>query len=389
MPDASDNGYVRPAARTAALGIVAGWAASALVMAVSGQTDVRVPARIWLVGHGSGLTAGDTHFGIVPISVSALFILIMAWAARRTTRAELSDLGPYVGTVGAAVGVVAAGLAAATSTADVSTSIPRAVVGGFVVGCLGSALGAGWRYRATWVIPGLVRSVLTGAVRAVSVVLAASLLLVLVLLTWHAPRAADVWGLLSPGFLGGVALALACFLSIPTLVLWAASVLVGPGFAVGAGTSVDLSGSQLGPIPSFPTLAAVPDPGQFPPVVLVLGLVVPLAGVWAGSVSTRARVGAAAGAVAGVVLGVLIGMSGGGFGPGRMAEAGPPSATPLAVAVVVLAASGALGSLLAHYRGRRVSRSQVPNAFGPGEIGGLGIRDWDKFAGPDRRDDGS
>jgi hypothetical protein len=387
VPDAPENGFFRPAVQTAALGIGAGWAASALVMAVSGQVDVRIPARIWLVGHGSGLTAGETHLGIVPVSVTALFVLLMAWAARRTTRAELSDLGPYVGTVAATVGIVAAVLAAATSTDDVSTSIPRAVVGGFVVGGLGSTLGAGWRYRATWPVPGVVRLVARGAVRGVSGVLGASLVLVLVLLAWHGQRAADVWGLLSPSFLGGIALGLACLLSIPTLVLWAAAVLVGPGFALGAETSVDLTGSHLGLVPSFPTLAAVPDPGNFSPAVLVLGLVLPLAGVWAGSVTTRVRVGAAAGAVAGLVLGFLIATSGGGLGPGRMAEAGPPPVTPLAVAVAVLAASGAIGSLLAHYRGRRVSR--VPNPFERGEIGGLGIRDWDKFAGPDRRDDES
>jgi hypothetical protein len=356
-------------------------------MAASGHVDARLAARIWLVGHGAGLTAGETHIGIVPVSVTALFVLLMAWAARRTTRAELSDLGPYVGTVAAMVGIVAAVLAAATSTEDVSTSIPRAVVGGFVVGGLGGVLGAGWRYRATWPVPSGVRLVIRGASRGVGGVLGASLVLVLVLLALHGQRAADVWGLLSPSFLGGVALAFACILSFPTLVLWAASVLVGPGFALGADTSVDLTGSHLGLIPSFPTLAAVPDPGNFPPVVLVLGLVLPLAGVWAGSVTPRVRVGAMAGAVAGLALGFLIGMSGGGFGPGRMAVAGPPPVTPLVVAVAVLAASGAIGSLLAHYRGRRVSR--VPHPRERGETGGLGIRDWDKFAGPDRRDDGS
>jgi len=354
-------------------------------MALSGQADVRIPARIWLVGHGAGLAAGETHIGIVPVSVTALFVLLMAWAARRTTRAELADLGPYVGTVAATVGIVAAVLAAATSTDDVSTSIPRAVVGGFAVGGLGSALGAGWRYRTTLPVPDVVRLVVRGASRGVSAVLGASLVLVLALLAWHGQRAADVWGLLSPNFLGGLALAFACLLSIPTLVLWAASVLVGPGFALGAGTSVDLTGSHLGLIPSFPTLAAVPDPGNFSPPILVLGLVLPVAGIWAGSVTPRVRVGAASGALAGLVLGSLIGMSGGGFGPGRMAVAGPPPVTPLVVAVVVLAASGAIGSLLAHYRGRRVSR--VPTPFERGEIGGLGVRDWDKFAGPDRRDE--
>lgn len=356
MPEAPENGYLRPAIHTAVLGIGAGWAASALVMAVSGSTDPRIPARIWLVGHGSGLTAGATSVGVVPISVTALFVLLTAWAARRATKAGLSDLGQYVGVVGAVMGIVAAVLSAVTSTDAVSTSIARSAVGGFAVGGLGSALGAGWRYRETWEMPETARLIARGAVRATSLVLGVSLGLVLVLLAIHGDRAGNIWASLGPSFLGGVALAVACIMTVPTLVLWAAAVLVGPGFVVGSGTSVDLTGSHVGLMPSFPTMAAIPDPGLFPSVVLGLGLVLPAAGLWAGSVTPRIRVGAAAGVAAGLVVGVLIAMSGGGIGPGRMAEAGPPSVTPLVVAVLVLGASGALGSLLAHYRGRRVSR---------------------------------
>jgi hypothetical protein len=328
------------------------------------------------------LTAGSTHVGIVPISVTAMFVLLMAWAARRSTRAELSDLGQYVGTVAVIVGIVAAVVSAATSTDPVSTSIARSAVGGFAVGGLGSALGGGWRYRTNWDVPETIRLVGRGALRATLLVLGVSLGLVLVLLAVHGGRAANIWALLGPSFLGGVALAIASILTIPTLVLWAAAVLVGPGFAVGSGTSVDLTGSHVGLVPSFPPLAAVPDPGLFPQAVLVLGLVLPVAGVWAGLVTPRVRVGAAAGAAAGLVLGILIAMSGGGFGPGRMAEAGPPPVTPLAVAVPVLAAAGAIGSLLAHYRGRRVSRDRSA-------IGGLGLGLRDESAGPDRRGDGS
>ena len=57
MPEAPKNGYLRPAVRTAGLGIGTGWAASALVMALSGSTDFRVPARIWLI---TSLLAGQS-----------------------------------------------------------------------------------------------------------------------------------------------------------------------------------------------------------------------------------------------------------------------------------------------------------------------------------------
>ena len=169
---------------------------------------------------------------------------------------------------------------------------------------------------------------------------------------------------------GGLALAVMCLLSVPTLVLWATSVLIGPGFVLGTDTSVDLTGSHLGAVPGFPPLAALPAPGEFSGWVFVLGLVPLLAGIVAGfktdppvpgdsdsALLHRLGHGAAAGAVAGLVVGLAVAVSGGGIGPGRMADAGPPVLTPLLVAVPVLAMGGALGAVLAHYRGARAPRA--------------------------------
>jgi hypothetical protein len=274
------------------------------------------------------------------------------------------------------MGIASAILAAVVSTDDAVVSIPRAAVGGLLVGGMGAALGAGWRHRSQLSISPDVRLVARGATRALLAVLGASLVLVVLLLGVHGPRAADMWGLLDPSVGGAIILAVACLLSLPTLVLWTASVLVGPGFTLGTDTSVDLTGSYLGAVPGFPTLAAVPDPGSFGPWVLVLGLVVPAAGVWAGSLTTRIRMGALSGAAAGLVLGALIAISGGGIGPGRLADAGPPPVTPAVIAVVILAATGALGSLLAHYRGRRVSRK-------PSESDRFGLGRWHQSPGAD------
>jgi hypothetical protein len=312
---------------------------------------------MWLIAHGSGLVVGEAQIGVVPLGVTAIALGLVAVIAHRVARREITDLGAFAGSVGMIFGIAAAVLAAVVSTDDVMTSIPRAAVGGLAVGGLGSAAGAGWRYRTSLTLGETPRLVIAAMSRALSVVLGASFVLVLVLLGVHGQRAGDMWGLLDPGVGGAVVLALACLVSLPTLVLWTAAVLVGPGFALGTGTSVDLTGSYIGIVPGFPTLAAIPGPGPFGPWVFVLGLVVPAAGVWAGLVTPRVRIGAAAGALAGLVLGGLMAISGGGVGPGRMVDAGPPPVTPAAVAVVILAATGALGSLLAHYRGRRASRN--------------------------------
>ncbi len=368
--------FLKPALRTAAGVLGAGWAVSALAMLLAGGSDLRVPARMWLVAHGSGIVVGEARIGIVPLGATVVVVGLTALIAHRVARAEISDLGSFSGTVGMTVGIAAAILAAVVSTDDVVVSIPRAAVGGLLVGGLGAAIGAGWRHRSQLSVRDEVRLVVLGASRALIAVLSTSLVLVVVMLAGHGRRAADMWGLLDPSLGGAVVLALACLLSLPTLVLWTASVLIGPGFSLGTETSVDLTGAYLGAIPGFPTLAAVPDPGAFGPWVLVLGLVVPAAGVWAGSLATRVRTGAMSGAAAGLVLGGLIAISGGGIGPGRMVDAGPPSVTPAAIAVVILASTGALGSLLAHYRGRRAN-------WKPSESDRLGLGRWLQSPGAD------
>lgn len=349
-------GQIRPALLTALVGIGAGWLLLAAAFAATGVRDPRLPAYAWLVAHGSGITVGESVIGLVPLGATAVCVALVAVVARRQRAA--GDLGTFVGVVAAVYGLVAAVLAAATSDDGITVSIPRAAVAGFVVGALGSAIGTGWRHRRAWPLSDDFRVILRGASRGLVAALTSSLVLVLVMLAAGRQRAGESWGLLDAGIVGGMVLAVACIVFLPTLVLWAASVLLGPGFALGTGTQVDLTGASLGVIPAFPALAAVPPPGEFASVTLVLVLVIPACGICAGMVTSRVRLGACAGALTGLVLGVAIGVSGGGIGPGRMLEAGPPPVTPLAIAVPLLAACGALGSVGArwragHYRGAR------------------------------------
>ena len=53
-------------------------------------------------------------------------------------------------------------------------------------------------------------------------------------------------------------LAALCLLYVPTAAVWGLAYVVGPGFAVGAGTSVSVTGTDLGAVPAFPLLAALP-----------------------------------------------------------------------------------------------------------------------------------
>lgn len=416
MPGTAATPYLRAAFLTAGLAVALGIGLAAtltLLAQAGGGTSVagvlRTSVRAWLVSHGAGLDVSGTSVALVPLGATALCGLVVALAARWIATEPVEELGAYAATVAGSYGVVAAILSAVTNVGDVSTSVVRAAFGAFVVGGVGSAVGAALKHdRASmlWFTDRAdVRAVLRGAWWGVATLVGGATTVVVVLLTTHLGRAADLWALLDPNLAGALALAAACVLSFPTLVLWTTSVLLGPGFVLGTDTSVDLTGSQLGAVPGFPTLAALPSPGAFPGWVFVLGLLPLLAGMVAGfrteppprptdssepvtvhdssALLRRLAHGAGAGATAGLVVGLAVATSGGGIGPGRMADAGPPLLTPLLVAVPLLAAGGALGAVLAHYRGERAQ--QPPDR----STRRSRLRFWHQSASADRRDDTS
>lgn len=409
MPVPVETPYLRPAFLTALLATVLSLAVSAVFVLVargSGETPfpslLRSTVRTWLVSLGSGIEAGPVSFGLVPIGAFVICVALVARTASWVVVDPLDELTAYVATTAGAYGVIAGIASAATDSGDVSTSVVRAAFGAFAVGGLGAAWGVIRRHgggdRLWFTASDDVRRATRAAIPGVLVVLGAAGVVVIVQLVRNLSRAGDIWAQLDPGLGGGIALAVGCVLAAPTLVLWTASALLGPGFMLGTDTSVDLSGSQLGNVPGFPLLAALPPPGELPGWVFVLGLIPLLAGMVAGwrvdpgdreGALARVALGAAAGAVAGFALGLLIGLSGGAIGPGRMVDAGPPVFTPLLVAVPVMAVGGALGAALDHYRGTRATN---PSRTGPPDAGSTGRpRLWKRHqsASPDRRVDES
>ncbi|MCD9198889.1 cell division protein PerM [Aeromicrobium wangtongii] len=400
MPAPVETPYLRPAFLTAIVATIVSWAVAAVFVVIaqgasglSAGSLARTTIRTWLVALGAGIDAGPVSIGVVPIGATLLCIALVAQAAVWVVADPLVELAAFAATAAGAYGTIAAIASAATNVGDVDTSVVRAAFGAFVVGGLGAVWGSVRRHGDAdrWWFTAVpdVRAAVRAAVPGVLAVLGAAAAIVAVLLVTHVQRAGDLWALLDPGVGGGVALAAGSVLAVPTLVLWTASALLGPGFAIGTGTSVDLTGSQLGQVPGFPLLAALPTPGTFPGWVFVLGLVPLLGGMLSGwrvdpggrtDLVPRLALGAAAGAVAGLVLGVLVGMSGGAVGPGRLADAGPPMFTPLLVAVPVMALGGALGAALAHYRGLRAPRPSDTSAPG-------GPRLWKRHQSPgaDRR----
>ncbi|MET0449110.1 MAG: DUF6350 family protein [Aeromicrobium sp.] len=404
MPAPAESSYLRPAFLTALVAAILSWAVAAVVVVIAqGAGDVastsfvRTTTRTWLVALGSGIDAGAVSIGIVPVGATLLCIALVARAAMWVVADPLDELAAFAAASAGAYGTIAAIASAATNAGDVHTSVVRSAVAAFVVGGLGAAWGSIQRHgdagRWWFTASDDIRAAVRAAVPGFATVLGAAAVIVIVLLGLNVTQAGDLWASLDPGVGGGVALGIGSVLAAPTLVLWTASALVGPGFTIGTGTSVDLTGSQLGQVPGFPLLAALPAPGEFPDWVFVLGLVPLLAGMLSGwrlvpgsrsALPAHVALGAAAGAIAGFALGVVIGLSQGAIGPGRLAEAGPPTFTPLLVAVPVMALGGALGAALNHYRGSRASRPSDTSSPGRPRL-------WKRHQSPgaDRRIDGT
>lgn len=376
--DAAAAAAVGPAFRIAGWSVAVGLGMSFLAVLLSGGADgplstLRSAARIWTVAHGSGLRLNDVMIGAVPWGAVLLAIAVVARVTARVIDDPLDEPDALVATVAGAMGAAGAVLAAIGSAGSTSVGTLRAAAAAFAVGLVGAVVGvlASQGPPARWwpaEQPGL-RAVVSGAAVAVAGVVGAATLIVVLRLVLAVPRAGDLWAGLNPGAAGGLVLAIGCLLAIPTLVLWTVAVLIGPGFIVGTGSSVDLSGSSLGTLPGLPVLAGLPEPGAFSGLVVVLAAVPAVAAAGAGWFLVRSgRVDvsagwaeslplvAGAGALAGGVLGLAARLSAGSVGPGRMAEVGPTDLAGLLVAVPVMAVGAGIGAVLAHYRGGRAEQ---------------------------------
>ncbi|MCU1424484.1 MAG: hypothetical protein JWM51_775, partial [Microbacteriaceae bacterium] len=136
--------------------------------------------------------------------------------------------------------------------------------------------------------------------------------------------------------LGGIALTLAQLAFVPNFVIWVASWLVGPGFAIGTGSAVGPFTTQLGPVPAIPVFGALPE-GDL--AYGVIGILVPVvSGFLVAALARRGIVrglrgaspagwlvatGLGMGVVGGALLGALAAFSAGSAGPGRLVDVGP------------------------------------------------------------------
>lgn len=317
-----------------------------------------IGAAVWLAAHRVPLDVDGATFQLAPGGLSLLLVLLTYRAARWASHAggagTPSHVAQVIAVVTASYAAGAGAVAAVSATERVqatplSAGMWTAAVA-LVAASAGAARQAGLVRPLLSRVPAWIRaSLMAGAVSAAGLVIVGA-----VLVGASAATGADRVGALAvaldPDLAGGIALTLASAAIVPNAVVWAAAFALGPGFAVGAGTSVAPAGVELGLVPAFPALGALPqdDLGLYGWAFLA-GPV--LAGCAAGVVLHRRSDGnavwllagqaAVAAAFAAAVMAALAVLSGGSVGQARLAELGPDP-VPVALATLVLTVVPAL-----------------------------------------------
>lgn len=343
----------------------------------TGATDaVRFSLGGWLLAHGVPLRVGGATLGLAPLGLTALAVWQLVRAGTNTARAvgagDLRGGVRVVAAVAATYGLAGGLVALLAGSEHLSVPVLRSAVSTFAVAVL--AAGAGVlrveeiRAEVAERLGTPVVDVLRAGSLAAAGVLGTGTLVAAVQVLLSVDHAAELVRALEAGPVGTAGLLVLCVLYVPTVAVWGTAYLVGPGFALGTGTSVTAFGVHVGPLPAVPLLAGVPvDPLSGSLVLLftfpiAMGL---LAGVriarsaaphvagWAALLRTAALTGP----VAGVLVGAAALAAGGPLGDGRLAAVGP-SAWRVAVACALGVSLTAMAGASIH-RGLVTARSRA------------------------------
>jgi Family of unknown function (DUF6350) len=358
----------------------------------------RASVDIWLLGHGvdvivtldPGLAAGlgvagaDTAF---PLTIAVLgFALITTLlgvrAGRRVGETRFRNLGAIV-----AIGTFAAlslGATVSALHAAVRASIVQGAILPTLVFTIGLAIGLLRTRRAAgddagsslrdWIndwppaVRAALRQAVVGGAAAASGILVVAAVVVAASLIANYAQIISLYERLHGGALGGLVLTLGQLALLPNLIIWAVAWLIGPGFAIGTGSTIGPLATQVGPLPTLPILGALPS-GDF--TLGFLGLLVPvvvaflLAAVFRPGLvrelgdAPRALwfivAGLGMGVTAGVLIGLLVWFSAGAAGPGRLVDVGP---NPILVGLFAALEVG-LAATVGFFAARRVAQKNA------------------------------
>ena len=361
---------------TIAFGVTADWGALWPLTGTLWQfghgvpLDITVPNDV-IVAVGIAQEAASFVVSVTPLAFLLFTLLFAARSGARAARSGAWLLGSLSGT--AIFALIATGVALTSRLAAAETSLllsillPSAV---YLAGALAGALRVVWDDGDGGILDRLhdifdswgdwsavPAAAVRGAAFAVVAIAGASALGVAVMVVLRGGEVVALFEAARVDLLGVAALALGHLAYLPTLIVWAASWLAGPGFSVGLGTAVSPAGTQLGVVPGIPVLGLLPENGSMWMLVVVI---VPIAAgavagwavrsrlVWEGTplrIGPRAAIAAGIAALSAGVAAVAAVLAGGSMGPGRLADAGP-AVGPFALAIGVEVLIGAAILLL-------------------------------------------
>lgn len=315
---------------------------------------MRISGQLWLASHHVLMHAVDGPFGLSPLGFTLLPLLGLFAAGRRTAKRAPAFV-PRA-TFGAVVGyaIVACVIANCSSDSGLHPQYVQVVLYPALLALIGHGVGSADAIRE--LIPGAAARLwpahaARGAAAALSVWLGAAAFAAAAAVVVHADALAGVRSATGGGAVGESGLFLVDLALVPNAMLWVGAVLLGPGFALGTGTSVTVFSVVHGPLPGLPLLAATPA-SQHPSMWWLTLFLVPLlagaTGTWVIARSVLAwsdrfaSVGAMA-ALCGAATGVAEMYAGGPVAFGPMSLVG---STAWLVGVLAALEFGFAGSLV-------------------------------------------
>ncbi|MBO0981900.1 DUF6350 family protein [Microbacterium sp. SD291] len=348
---------------TLAFGVTADWGALWPLTGTLWQFGHGVPVEVAVpddVLRATGIAADAASFTL-SVAPLAFLVFTLLFAARSGARAAHSGawlLGSASGA--AAFGLIGVGVALTARLGAAQVSMLPAIViplAVYLAGALCGAVRVAWEdgdggvldrvhdVVDSWGDWGPVpAAAVRGAAVALVGVVGASAVSVALMTLLRAGEAVALFEAARVDVLGAVVITLGNLAYLPTMIVWAASWLAGPGFAVGTGTAVSPAGTQLGVVPGLPILGLLPENSSIWMLVVVL---VPIAaGAFAGwtvrsrlvweetplGFAPRAAISAGIGVLTAGAAALAAVLAGGSMGPGRLAEAGP-SVLPFSLAL--------------------------------------------------------
>jgi hypothetical protein len=341
------------------------------------RSVLRVAGQGWLLAHGAHLTLADgTVVTATPLGLTLACLLLAyrygRWAGETSEVEDLRTAGLGVVVLAGAYGLVALVAGVAASVPAASPGLRTAFLGGAVVGALGGGAGvlrgAGLAGRLRARAPASGLSVGYATLVAVGSLTAAGALLAAVAVAVRGAAAANVAEQLRLDVTGSLLSLLLLAALTPNIALLSGAYVLGPGFAVGQGTVVAPTTVVLGPVPTLPVLAGLPDHGWAPGWMVTVQVVPIVCGVLGGLVAARLHptMSYAAGGLRGLATGLagamlfalLAWQAGGAVGPGRMSVVGVDMPETLLAGLLLLGPSAVVGGVAGVWWTRRRLRAE-------------------------------